>query len=173
MSSHLVNSIKIIIISGAACEAAKEGIPSFAFSGGSGSSVSFTTLETDPDAPSTIEAKIYTSLILKFLSIYLQSGSQNKPLVPPGTSININFSSTSSCSNDANNFKWIATRLTNSTANVDTKRCGSENLPQETTVSRSGCFATLSVINATTKADAPADAQKDVFIRLESLLSCL
>lgn len=40
-------------------------------------------------------------------------------------------------------------------------------------MSRSGCFATLSVINATTKADAPADAQKDVFIRLESLLSCL
>lgn len=157
---------------GAAGESALEGIPSFAFSGASGSSVIYTTLTTDPNSSSTISANIYTALILEFLSTYL-SASSSRPIVPSGFSVNINFSSTSSCNNDADNFKWIATRLVSSTAGVDTTRCGTKNLPDETTVSRSGCFATVSVFHADSKKDAPAAAQKAVFDRLDSILTCL
>ncbi|KXN82495.1 Acid phosphatase [Leucoagaricus sp. SymC.cos] len=158
---------------GAAGEAAKEGVPSFAFSGGSGSSVIYTTLTSEPDAASTIDAKIYTSLILKFLSTYLAGCSESSPIVPHGFSVNINFSPVTSCSNNAKNFKWVATRLLPSTSNVDTSRCGSRNLPDETTVSQSGCFATVSVFNVTAKQDAPAALQKVVFDRLHSLLTCV
>ncbi|KAF5347262.1 hypothetical protein D9756_009888 [Leucocoprinus leucothites] len=165
---------------GAAGEAAIEGIPSFAFSGASGSSVSYTTLTSDPNGSSTVSANVYSSLILKFLSTYLSGGSAT-PIVPSGFTININFSLTGSCGNSVNKFKWIATRLVRSTSGVDTTRCGTNNLPDETTVSIlgdilgsiSGCVATVSVIDANTKADAPAAAQKAVFDRLDSILTCI
>lgn len=156
---------------GAACEAAKEGIPSFAFSGASGSATIYTTLTSSPNSSSTISANIYSSLILDFLSTYL-SGGTSSPIVPTGFTVNINFSSISACGNDVKNFKWIATRLVGSTSGVDTTRCGTDSLPDESTVSRSGCFATVSVIDANTKEDAPAIAQKAVFDRLNSILTC-
>lgn len=158
--------------SGAACEAAKEGVPSFAFSGASGSTVIYTTLTSSPNSSSTISANIYSSLILNFLSTYL-SGSTSSPIVPSGFTININFSSITACGSSTENFKWVATRLVSSTLGVDTTRCETNNLPDETTVSRAGCFATVSVIDANTKEDAPAAAQKDVFDRLDSILTCI
>ncbi|KAJ3565672.1 hypothetical protein NP233_g7484 [Leucocoprinus birnbaumii] len=157
---------------GAASEAAKEGVPSFAFSGASGSSVIYTTLTSSPSSSSTISANIYSTLINKFLSVYL-SGGTSTPIVPAGYSVNINFSSTSSCSNNANNFKWVATRLVKSASGVDTSRCGSNNLPDESTVVKEGCFASVSVFDANTKKDASASAQKVVFDRLNSILTYL
>ncbi len=133
--------------------------------------MSYTTLTDSPTAPSTVDAKVYTSLVLKFISTYLAGGSSYS-IAPAGYSVNINFSSTGSCSNDANNYKWIATRLLKSAMDSDTTRCDSKNLPDETTVSGAGCYATVSVFDATTKGDAPAAAQKAVFDRLDTLLAC-
>ncbi|KAF9444945.1 survival protein sure-like phosphatase/nucleotidase [Macrolepiota fuliginosa MF-IS2] len=179
---------------GAACESTKEGVPSFAFSGASGAQVSFTTL-TDRTANTTIIEHIHTSLVLKFLATYLPAsessshgrydnratnnkgkgkgqGQQPQELVPAGFSVNINFSPTDVCKNDPKNYVWIATRLVPSTAGVDTPRCGSRNLPDETTVNAAGCFATVSVFNVNSKSDAPAAAQKAVFDKLNSILRC-
>ncbi|KAF9449013.1 survival protein sure-like phosphatase/nucleotidase [Macrolepiota fuliginosa MF-IS2] len=172
VGNNLGSVVKISGTVGAACESAKEGVPSFAFSGSSGSQVSYTTL-SDTSASSTITAHVHTSLILQFLTTYLAaSGDSTEPLVPSGYSVNINFSSTSTCSNKAANYAWVATRVLTSTAGVDTPLCGSSNLPDETTVNGAGCFATVSVIDANTKDDAPAAAQKAVFDRLASILTC-
>jgi 5'-nucleotidase len=56
---------------------------------------------------------------------------------------------------------------------VDTERCGTNNLPDESTVSGSGCFVTVSVMRATTLGDVSAAEQKAVFDKLQSLLTCL
>ncbi|KAJ3565673.1 hypothetical protein NP233_g7483 [Leucocoprinus birnbaumii] len=150
---------------GAASEAALEGIPSFAFSGASTSSVSYTTLTSSPNSSSTIAANTYSSLIIKFLST-IRAGGSSTPIVPSGYSVNINFSLSSIC----------ALRV------LIRRRCGTNNLPAETTVSVLGdilgglagkCVATVSVFDANTKKDAPAAAQKVVFDRLDSILTCV
>ncbi|KAJ3514948.1 hypothetical protein NLJ89_g2063 [Agrocybe chaxingu] len=77
--------------SGAASEAALEGIPSVAFSGASGSQVSYTTL-SNTSATSTRAANIYTDLVLKFTNALLNNPG---PILPPGLSVNVNFASIS------------------------------------------------------------------------------
>lgn len=52
--------------------------------------------------------------------------------------------------------------------------CGSTRLPTESEVMRAaGCYASVSVGNASTKLDAAAEDQAFVLGRLESILSCL
>ncbi|XP_006462460.1 hypothetical protein AGABI2DRAFT_193599 [Agaricus bisporus var. bisporus H97] len=167
-----------VFISGtdsAACEAANLGVPSFAFSGQSGRFVSYTTLETDPNAQSTIDAKIYTALVRKFLSGYLagHSSDPSSRLVPAGTTVNINFSATNICNNNPDNFRFVATKSFSNTPGGDTERCGSRQLPLEQTVSDAGCFVTISVINSTTETNSRAAEQKAVFDKADSLLTCL
>ena len=98
--------------------------------------------------------------------------------------MNVNFGPTTfsssgqpngACASPAD-FQWIFTRLLKSSSATDVETCGSTTLPDETTVvdSSAGCFASVTVMNASTKADVGADVQAAVLERLapSGLLSC-
>ncbi|KAI8972587.1 sure-like protein [Trametes punicea] len=165
---------------GAACEAAKEGIPSTAFSASSLSQVSYTTLESAPTSPDTLSAFIYARLTSNFTSTLLSSPI--RPILPPGITLNVNYGSTTFSSSgtpngdcaSADDFTWVFTRIIANNSATDVETCGSTHLPAETTVVQSGCFASVSVMNATTKADVDAATQGAVLARLQpsGLLSC-
>ncbi|KAH9476815.1 Acid phosphatase [Psilocybe cubensis] len=152
---------------GAASEAALEGIPSIAFSGSSGSQVSYTTL-SDTTTTSTMAANIYTSLILKLTNQLLNNTS---PILPAGISLNVNFASISSCPS-ASSFKFVLTRLESSSA-TDVTTCGTNKLTPESTAIKEGCIATVSVFNASTKADVNSATQGVVLNKLQPILGCL
>ncbi|KAF8875088.1 survival protein sure-like phosphatase/nucleotidase [Gymnopilus junonius] len=154
---------------GAAAEAVLEGIPSVAFSGSSGSQVSYTTLTSDPTADSTIAAGIYTELIIKFISSLLNSPS---PILPLGVSLNVNFASISSCPSTSS-YKFVLTRIFPTLLSIDVDTCGSSKLPTESSAITQGCIATVSVFYAKTKLDADSTAQAAVLSKLSSILECL
>ncbi|GLB44603.1 putative survival protein SurE [Lyophyllum shimeji] len=154
---------------GAASEAALEGIPSVAFSGASGSQVSYTTLQSSPNSASTLAAQAYTTLSLKFMKTLLASPA---PILPPGISINVNYPSTSKCPT-ASSFSFVFTRIAANSGATDVRTCGTTHLPDERSVIKQGCFATVSVFNASTKADVPAATQAVVLNKLSSILTCL
>ncbi|KIK64938.1 hypothetical protein GYMLUDRAFT_194708 [Collybiopsis luxurians FD-317 M1] len=155
---------------GAACEAAKEGIPSTAFSAAGLSHVSYTDLNND-DAD-TLAARVFASLTAAFVDALLAAG---KPFLPPGISINVNYpmSKSTSCSSPSD-FSFILTRIAPSDSAVDVETCGTDHLPGESNVvATSGCFASVSVMNATSKTDVDATTQAFVLNRLGDFLSCL
>ncbi|KAL1938969.1 hypothetical protein VTO73DRAFT_11122 [Trametes versicolor] len=167
---------------GAACEAAKEGIPSVAFSASSLSQVSYTTLTSAPTSPGTRSALIYAALTTKLTSILLTS-PVGGPVLPAGITLNVNFGSTTFSSSGApsgdcaaaDDFQWVFTRiLPPSSGTKDAQTCGSTVLPDERTVVDAGCFASVSVMNASTKADVDAATQGVVLQKLtpSGLLSC-
>ncbi|KAF4612087.1 hypothetical protein D9613_003734 [Agrocybe pediades] len=141
---------------GVASEPAKEGIPSIVFSGASGS-LSYTTL-SQTTASSTVSANFYTSLIIKFVNALLNNTGA---ILPTGISLNVNSASTLSCTS-ASSYKFVLTRLTSSNSATDVTTCGTNHLPAESTVIKTGCIATVSVFNATTKADVGAATQQVV-----------
>jgi 5'/3'-nucleotidase SurE len=154
---------------GAAREATLEGVPSYAFSGTSGSQISYTTL-SNSTAPSTITAHIYTKLVLKLIKTVTRPGPPE--LLPKGTTVTVNFASTANCTN-ADHFKWVFTRLLPSNSSSDIHVCGSKILPAEGDAIKQGCIATVSVFNATNKGDVGAESQRPVYNRLRPILSCL
>ena len=161
--------------SGAACEAAKEGVPSVAFSGRSGSQVSFTTL-TDTSAGSTIAAENYAALSIEFTNALLASSA--RPILPPNISLNVNFPATSATQCPTpEDFTFVLTRVTTAAGGAppDVSRCGTTRLPTEASVLglSNACFISVSVMDATTKVDVPAATQAVVLERLESFLGCL
>ncbi|KAF8890691.1 survival protein sure-like phosphatase/nucleotidase [Infundibulicybe gibba] len=156
---------------GAAGEAALEGIPSIAFSGSTASQVSYTDLTTNPTSTSSIAAHIYTTLTLKFVNTLLANPA-GSPLIPAGVSVNVNYAPTTNCPS-ASSFSFIFTRLLPSTTATDVVTCGRNQLPDETSTIRSGCFATVSVFNASTKLDVSATFQGAVLNKVQSILSCL
>ncbi|KAJ4481139.1 sure-like protein [Lentinula aciculospora] len=155
---------------GAACEAAKEGIPSTAFSAAGLSQVSFTDL-SNPDAD-TSAAFVFSQLSVNFVDALLASPP---PFLPPGISINVNYpASTSSSCTSPSEFSFILTRIAPSNSVTDVETCGTDHLPGESSVvAMNGCFASVSVMNATTKADVDATTQAFVLNRLGDFLSCL
>ncbi|TCD60669.1 hypothetical protein EIP91_009716 [Steccherinum ochraceum] len=157
---------------GAACEAALEGIPSTAFSATSNSQVSFTTLTTNPTSTSTLAALLYAQLTTQFTQALVSPAS--RPILPADITLNVNFPSTSGCSS-ASQFKFVLTRLISNSSATDVQTCGTTHLPVETkttVVHSSGCFASVSVIDARTKKDVSAQTQAVVLNRLGSFLSC-
>lgn len=160
-------------VSGAASEAALEGFPSVAFSGAAGAQVSYTTLASDPTAASTLTAHTYTTLSLRFIKQLLAKRLPFIPLIPRGVSINVNYPSTVNCSTPAH-FSFIFTRINPAnTTDRDIEICGNKQLPAEATTITMGCFATVSVFNATTKGDVSAAIQKAVFKKVAPIISCL
>ncbi|KAI0370897.1 sure-like protein [Pilatotrama ljubarskyi] len=165
---------------GAACEAAKEGIPSVAFSASSVSQVSYTTLTSTPTSPATLSAFIYATLTTTLTEALLSPAA--RPILPPGITLNVNYGSTTFSSSgapsgdctSASDFRWVFTRILPSSSATDVETCGSTKLPDEGTVVRAGCFASVSVMNASTKADVDAAMQAAVLTRLEpsGLLTC-
>ncbi|KAL0952767.1 hypothetical protein HGRIS_006995 [Hohenbuehelia grisea] len=171
IGSNLGSTVMISGTVGAASEAALEGIPSVAFSGASGSQVSYTTLQSDPNASSTTTARIYANLTAHFAQVLVASGA---PILPRGISVNVNFPSTSSCQSESS-FRWVFTRILANSRATDVTTCGTNHLPVESDVVRgSGCSVSVSVFNASTKADVDAATQGVVLRKLAALpLSCV
>ncbi|KDQ54581.1 hypothetical protein JAAARDRAFT_60562 [Jaapia argillacea MUCL 33604] len=154
---------------GAACEAVKEGYPAVAFSGASGSQVSYTTL-SNTSASSTQAANLYSALTVKFTQALLASGT---PYLPTGISVNVNYPSITNCAS-VSNYKFVLTRITANSSATDVTTCGTDHLPAESTVvAASGCYVSVSVFNASTKADVGASTQATVLNKLgSSFFSC-
>lgn len=164
-----------MLCSGAACEAAKEGIPSIGFSGAGGSQVSYTSLST-PSA-STTTANVFAALGVLFTNALLSTGfSPSNPILPPNITLNVNYPDASGDCADASAFEFVLSRINAAAAGDadDVETCGETRLPTETSVvERSGgCFASVSVMDATTKGDVDADTQAFVLDRLGDFLSC-
>ncbi|KAJ7789559.1 sure-like protein [Mycena olivaceomarginata] len=154
---------------GGASEAALEGIPSAAFSAATGGQVSYTTLTTSPAAADSRAALIYSALTVRFLDVLLASPA---PILPTGISLNVNYPSTTNCAS-ASSFKFVLTRINSNSGATDVQTCGTTHLPTESSViTKTGCFATVSVFNARTKSDVDAATQAAVLTKLSSILSC-
>lgn len=158
--------------SGAACEAAKEGIPSTAFSGGTGSQVSYTTLESDPTASSSESSWIYAALTVHYTETLLDAFAW--PTLPPGVIVNVNYAPIDGCPSPFD-YRWVFSRNLPDSSATDIWTCGSNTLPAENdVVATSGCYNSVSVLNATTKADVGPELQWEVYSRLLGLpFSCL
>ena len=166
----LSSSTTIAVNSGAACEAARDGIPAAAFSGTTGSQVSYTTLESDPTGASTVAAQIYSELTADFVKAITSTPG---PLLPDGVIVNVNYAAIDSCPSAAS-YKWVFSRLVWNPLHTDYTTCGSSHLPHESDVVDQGCYASVSVLNASSKLDVNATLQGEVFQRLTSLpVTCL
>ena len=154
-------------------EGAKEGIPAVAFSGGFGTQVGYLTLAS-PSA-STTAAQTYASLGIKFLSALLSSSPS--PILPSNTVVNVNYPNATGACASADAYQFVLTRIFAPTifSGNDVTTCGSDRLPTEANVvaRTDGCFASVSVMKASTKLDADADVQQTVLERLGDLLTCL
>lgn len=112
---------------------------------------------------------IYSALTVKVVNVLLASSA---PILPPGIVLNVNFPSTSGCTSAAA-FKFVLTRINSNSGATDVQTCGTTHLPTESSViSKAGCFATVSVFNASTKGDVDAATQGIVLAKLSSILSC-
>ena len=153
---------------GAATEAAKEGIPSIAFSGATGTQTPWT-------APLERYMTVYANLSTKVTRALVASG---KPYLPPGVWLNVNFPAVgeSRCSSPSD-FKFVLSRIHPATDDItppDVKTCRSTRLPTETTVvSTAGCYVSISVGEANLKQDAAAAVQGVVLDKLKGILACL
>ncbi|EMD35012.1 hypothetical protein CERSUDRAFT_125001 [Gelatoporia subvermispora B] len=156
---------------GAACEAALEGFPSASISGVSGSQVSFTTLDSEPDSASTLAARIYAELATHLVQTITSSGST--PLLPNDITVHVNFAAIDNCT-DASAFQWVFSRLIWNPLPTDILTCGSKQLPPESSVLSAGCFASVTAMDAALKVDVAASVQQTVMDTLNSLpFSCL
>lgn len=149
---------------GATTEAALLGVPAIAFSGSSGSQVSYTT-ETQT------YQQVYADLSANVTDTLIKSGT---PYLPNKIWLNVNYPdvSDSTCSS-ASDFKFILSRVYASNGS-DVETCGGTTLPTETSViGTDGCYASISVADASTKSDVDAATQKVVLDKLSSILSCM
>ncbi|KAJ3479955.1 hypothetical protein NLI96_g8702 [Meripilus lineatus] len=156
---------------GAACEAAQQGVPAIAFSGQSTEHVSYTTLASDPTSEATLAAHAYASLTTTFVNTFLSSPSAS---LPPNTIISVNYPPLHNRSNCARkeDVKWVFTRTFPTIWRADMDICGNNGkLPTESEVVGydEGCYASVSVLSATSKMDAGKEAQQEVLKTLGSL----
>lgn len=156
---------------GAAGKAVQLGVPSIAFSGGSGSTAqeAWTDLTTAPTSPTIVAAAEYAALTVAFVSALLAQPPA-ADLLPAGATLNVNFPATSdACA--ARSVQWVLTRVFPVLlGHPDVVVCGNGGrLPLEGDVNAAGCFASVSVIDATTKLDVGKDTQSDVLGRLGKL----
>ncbi|KAI1782915.1 sure-like protein [Ganoderma leucocontextum] len=157
---------------GAACEATKEGIPSVSFAAGTAGQVSYTTLTTAPHSPRTLSALLYAELSTNFTrTLYTPAA---RPILPAGVTLKVNYAPTTfsaagrpvgDCAR-ASDFTWVLTRTQATTRSTDVGSCGTHRLPVEATVVQGGCYAAVTVVNATTKLDVSGAMQLEVLNRL-------
>ncbi|TFK47156.1 survival protein sure-like phosphatase/nucleotidase [Heliocybe sulcata] len=169
VGNNLGSTVQISGTVGAACEAAKEGVPSISFSG-SGSSlsqISYTTLTSSPTSTDTLAAYLYSAATVDLVNALLAS---SPPYLPTGIVMNVNYPSLADCAS-ASDYKWVLTRILSDSEATDVETCGTDHLPAESDVV-GGCYASVSVYNASTKADVDAATQGFVLNRLGSFLTC-
>jgi hypothetical protein len=155
-------------------EAANLGVPAIAFSGASGSQVSFTVLDTDPTSSAVVSARIYNTLVVQFVESLLTTAQGQANILPPGTVVNVNFPSTSSCSSP-DDFKWVFTRtLPASSGTRDVEICNNGGVlrDERSAIGVAGCWVTVSVFASATLDDVNAATQQAVVDVLEPILSC-
>lgn len=168
--SPLANLGSTVLISGtvgAATEASKEGVPAIAFSGTTGSQTGYT-------ARTESYVTVYADLSTNVTQTLVASG---KPYLPPNIWLNVNYPAVSSdtCTSSGD-FKFVLSRINSATSTTprDVETCGTTRLPtEESVVNTEGCYASISVGVASTKADASAARQAVVLQKLESILTCL
>ncbi|KAJ7630051.1 sure-like protein [Mycena polygramma] len=154
----------------AASEAALLGVPSAAFSGATGDEVSYTTLTTAPNSTDTQAALLYSALSVKFLDVLLASPA---PILPSNIVLNVNYPAATGACTSVSAFKFVLTRLNFNLFATDVETCGTTRLPTESSVvEMCGCFASVSVFDASTKLDVDAATQAGVLGKLDSILSC-
>lgn len=156
--------------SGAACEAAKEGLASTAFSGKSTTQEAFTNLAQTPNSSTILAARTYAELTTFFTTELLASPA--RPIIPPNITLNVNLAPTTDCPT-ASDFSFVLTRLLPDASATDVEICGTDHLPDETTVINSGCFVTISVMNAVAKTDVDAKTQAAILRRIAHILTCV
>ena len=155
---------------GAATEASKEGIPGIAFSGTTGTQTAWNA------TPETYE-QVYADLSTNVTQTLLASGT---PYLPKNVWLNVNYPavSTGKCDN-IKDYKFVLSRIYGAVPIVTPKDVSTCNnggrLPTESSVvdTTSGCYASISVGEATLKDDADAASQQIVLNKLSSILSCL
>ena len=108
-----------------------------AFSGASGSQVSYTTLESDPTSTSTLAAEVYSNLTADFVKAITSTPG---PFLPPGVIANVNYAAIDNCPTSSS-YKWVFSRLVWDPLETDTVTCGSSHLPSESSVVDAGCYA--------------------------------
>jgi len=167
VGANLGDTVLISGTVGAATEASKEGIPAIAFSGSSGTEVAWNTA-VQP------YGTIYADLSTTVTQTLIESG---KPYLPPNIWLNVNYPavSSSTCSSPAA-FEFVLSRINgaDSSTAADVSTCGMTRLPTESSVvGTKGCYASISVGLASTKADASAAQQAVVLGKLKGILSCL
>ncbi len=160
------------VFSGAAVEAAREGLPAIAISadGDSTAQTPHTTLTSEPNSNLTKSAEVYSNLTVKFLAELLLYGVSE--VLPKNTILNVNYPGTAHCPT-VDSFKFVLSRVNENAAVPDVITCGSNHLPTEDKVIGSGCYVSVSVVDATNKADVRAPIQAAVWNRHLSFFSCL
>ncbi|EIN05796.1 sure-like protein [Punctularia strigosozonata HHB-11173 SS5] len=170
VGNNLGSTVLISGTVGAATEAAKEGIPSVGFSasGSSTAQVSYANASSALATSAATYAELGTIFTQKLLST-------PKPILPRNITLNVNYPATGTNCTQPSDFKFVFSRIFVNTSQTDVEHCGSDHLPDETTVvgTTGGCFVSVSVMNAVTKSDVDAKTQAFVLRKIKSLLSCL
>ena len=165
--ANLGKTVKISGTVGAATEAVMEGIPAIAFSGTSGSQISYT-------AAQETYILVYGDLSTNITQTLAATA---KPYLPTNVWLNVNYPEVSaSVCPSATQFRYVLSRIRSAGSHTaaDVNTCGSTRLPTEkTVVNTKGCYASISVGIATTKADADSAQQAVVLSKLGKILSCL
>jgi 5'-nucleotidase len=149
---------------GAAQAGARAGYPSVAFSGTSGSQRSYTALKAGD------YSFIYADASVRFANALVAAGA---PYLPSGTFLNVNYPTAGSgtrCTTGAA-VQFVLAKVSSASVSV----CGKTSPPTDTAVvgSTKGCYASVSVLNASTKGDATAAQYSTVASKLAGILSCL
>ncbi|KAF8890684.1 survival protein sure-like phosphatase/nucleotidase [Infundibulicybe gibba] len=123
--------------------------------------ISFTTLD-NTTALTTIISRTYAALTLKYVNTFLELPGR---ILPPNITVNLHF---------PRDFTYIFTRLNASTIDRDVFHCGTDHLPDESTlINGPGCFVSITALNATSKLDVDAKIQASVLNRVRPIVRCL
>lgn len=166
VGANLGITVQISGTVGAAVQAVKQGIPAIAFSGTTGTQISYN--ETTP-----LYAKVYADLSTNVTMALIDSG---KPYLPDGIWLNVNFPAVSddTCSK-VSDFQFVLSRINiGFLSPADVETCGSTRLPTERSVvsTTSGCYVSISPGDVD-KLTADADVQGVVLKKLGYMLTCL
>jgi 5'-nucleotidase len=138
---------------------------------GSTAQEAWTALTASPPSATVLAAESYAAFTVQFLAALFAQLSASPSLLPRGITLNVNFPAIAlGCGPDS--VQWVLTRVFPVIAgNPDVEVCGNGGrLPEEINIAdAAGCFASVSVINATSKLDAGKADQADVLNRLSRL----
>lgn len=152
---------------GAACFATNDrGIPSIAFSVGD---TKRSRWDVDPVPQQT---QLYAHLATNLTNHIL---STDKPYLPDGVFLNVNFPKSSAKCSHPDDFKWVLTRINPGIFSVmDITWCGTQRLPTEWDVYDYGeCHIPVSIGDARDKTTMnDMEKQLQVLDKLKPILSC-